>query len=151
MVRLDNIYGGGDFNWNRLVPGMLRVILQGERPVIRSSGLLQRDYVYVEDVVAAFLAIGEGLNKAEVQGQLFRVTTGIGTSVLEMVRQISITAGKPDLEPQVLNEQTEERIDVFYTPERERKILGWSSQTSLSEGLAKTCRWYQDYFQKTSQ
>lgn len=151
VVRLDNIYGGGDFNWNRLVPGMLRVILQGERPVIRSSGLLQRDYVYVEDVVAAFLAIGEGLNKAEVQGQLFRVTTGIGTSVLEMVRQMSITAGKPDLEPQVLNEQTEERIDVFYTAERERKILGWSSQTSLSEGLAKTCRWYQDYFQKTSQ
>jgi CDP-glucose 4,6-dehydratase len=150
VVRLDNIYGGGDFNWNRLVPGMMRVILQGETPVIRSNGLLQRDYVYVEDAVAAFLAIGERLNQPEVQGQLFRVTTGIGTSVLEMVRQISITAAKPDLKPQVLNEKTEERIDVFYTPELERKVLGWSSQISLPEGLARTCQWYRDYFQKNS-
>lgn len=149
VVRLDNIYGGGDFNWNRLVPGMMRVILQGKTPVIRSNGLLQRDYVYVEDAVAAFLAIGERLNKPEVQGQLFRVTTGVGTSVLEMVKQIAIMAGKPDLKPQVLNEKTEERVDVFYTPELERKVLGWSSQTSLAEGLARTCQWYRDYLQKS--
>ena len=70
------------------------------------------------------------------------------SEVLEMVKQISITAGKPDLKPQVLNEKTEERIDTFYTPELERNILGWSSQTSLAEGLARTCKWYQDYFQK---
>jgi CDP-glucose 4,6-dehydratase len=148
VVRLDNIYGGGDFNWNRLVPGMMRVILQSEVPVIRSSGLLQRDYVYVEDAVAAFLAIGERLEKPDVQGQLFRVTTGIGTSVLEMVKQIGVAAGRPDLKPQVLNEKSEERIDSFYQPELEKKILGWSSQTSLREGLTRTCAWYQAWFQK---
>ncbi len=146
VVRLDNIYGGGDFNWNRLVPGMMRVILHGETPIIRSNGLLQRDYVYVEDAVAAFLAIGVRLNNPAVAGQLFRVTTGIGTSVLEMVRQISITAGKPDLKPQVLNEKTEERVDMVYTPEREREVLGWSSQISLTEGLARTWQWYERYF-----
>jgi CDP-glucose 4,6-dehydratase len=148
LVRLDNIYGGGDFNWNRLVPGMMRVILRGETPVIRSNGLLQRDFVYVEDVVAAFLAIGGRLDNPDVQGKLFRVTTGAGTSVLEMVKQIALAAGRPDLKPQVLNEKTEERVDIFYTPELERKILGWSSQTSLHEGLSRTCQWYQDYFRK---
>jgi CDP-glucose 4,6-dehydratase len=150
VIRLDNIYGGGDFNWNRLVPGMMRVILQGQTPVIRSNGLLQRDYVYVEDAVAAFLAVGERLNSPAVQGQLFRVTTGTGTSVLEMVRQIALTAGRPDLKPQVLNEKTEERADIFHPPEREKKILGWSRQISLQEGLARTCQWYFDYFQKNS-
>jgi CDP-glucose 4,6-dehydratase len=148
VVRLDNIYGGEDFNWNRLVPGMMRVILQGEIPVIRSNGLVQRDYVYVEDAVAAFLAIGERLNNPEVQGQLFRVVTGTGTSVLEMVKQIALTAGRPDLKPQILNEKTEERVDTFYTPELERKVLGWSSKTSLPEGLSRTCKWYRDYFRK---
>lgn len=146
VVRLDNIYGGGDFNWNRLVPGMMRVILQGGTPVIRSNGLLQRDYVYVEDAVAAFLAVGERLNHPEVQGQLFRVTTGTGTSVLEMVKQIALTAGRPDLKPRVLNEKTEERVDTFYIPELERRVLGWSSQTSLVEGLSRTCKWYRDCF-----
>ena len=148
VVRLDNIYGGGDFNWNRLVPSMMRVILHGELPVIRSNGLLQRDYVYVEDAVAAFLAIGERMDKPEVQGQLFRVTTGTGTSVLDIVKQIACLAGRPDLEPQVLNEKSEDRVDTFYTPELELRVLGWSSQTSLAEGLSRTCQWYQDYFRK---
>ena len=151
VVRLDNIYGGGDFNWKRLVPEMMRVILRGETPVIRSNGLLQRDYVYVEDAVAAFLAIGERLHKAEVQGQLFRVTTGIGTSVLEMVKLMALTAGLPDLRPQILNEKAEERVDTFYTPELEKEVLGWSSQTSLADGLKRTCQWYQDYFRKNNQ
>ncbi len=148
VLRLDNIYGGGDFNWNRLVPEMTRTILRGERPVIRSNGLLQRDYVYVEDVVAAFLAIGERMTDAAVAGQLFRATTGIGTSVLTMVKEIARIAGRPDLEPQVLNESAEARIDTFYTPERESEILGWSSRISLADGLSRTCQWYQDYFQK---
>jgi CDP-glucose 4,6-dehydratase len=150
VVRLENVYGGGDFNWNRLVPGMIRTILRGERPVIRSNGLLERDYVYVEDVVAAFLAVGRQLDQPGVTGQLFRVATGTGTSVLNMVKQIAQQAGRPDLEPQVLNEKSEERVDTFYLPELERKIPGWPVPISLSDGLRQTCRWYQDYFQKLS-
>jgi len=90
------------------------------------------------------------LNKPEVQGQLFRVTTGIGTSVLEMVKQIVNIADRPDLKPLVMNEKTDDRIDTFYMPEHERKVLGWSSQTSIAEGLALTYQWYRDYFQKPS-
>ncbi|HVU26913.1 MAG TPA: NAD-dependent epimerase/dehydratase family protein [Verrucomicrobiae bacterium] len=148
LVRLDNVYGGGDFNWNRLIPGMIRTVLRGERPVIRSNGLFERDYVYVEDAVAAFLAIGERIEQPGVQGQLFRVATGVKTSVLSVVQQIIQLAGQPDLTPQVLNEKTEARVDAAYAPELEKRILGWLSRISLAEGLARTCRWYQNYFQK---
>jgi CDP-glucose 4,6-dehydratase len=147
VVRLANIYGGGDLNWNRLVPGAIRAVLQGKNPVIRSDGLLQRDYVYVSDAVDAFIAVSERLHHSDVQGQLLRVTTGIGTSVLEMVKEIAKIAGRPDLKPQIINEKTEERVDTFYMPEYERKVLGWSSQTSLAEGLTHTYQWYHEYFQ----
>lgn len=147
LVRLDNIYGGGDFNWSRLIPGIVRTVLHGECPVIRSNGLFERDYVYIEDAVAAFLSIGQRLEQPDVQGQLFRVATGVKTSVLSVVKQIIQLAGRPGLTPQVLNEKTEERVDAAYTPELEKKVLGWSAQISLAEGLARACRWYRNYFQ----
>jgi CDP-glucose 4,6-dehydratase len=150
LVRSDNIYGGGDFNWSRLVPGTIRAILHGETPVIRSSGLLQRDYVYVEDAVAAYVAIGERLDDSAVKGKLFRVATGLRTSVLDMVKQIARAAGRSDLKPQVLNEKSEERIDVFYTPEFEQTVLGWKSRHSLEEGLSRTCQWYRAFFKGES-
>lgn len=150
LVRSDNIYGGGDFNWSRLVPGTIRAILHGETPVIRSSGLLQRDYVYVEDAVAAYMAIGARLDNPAVKGQLFRVATGLGTSVLDMVKQIARAAGLPEIEPRVLNEKSEERVDTFYAPEFEQAALGWKSQYSLAEGLSHTCQWYRAFFKGES-
>lgn len=146
IARSANVYGGGDFNWSRLVPGTIRSILLGEAPVIRSNGLLQRDYVYVEDAVAAYIAIGERLNAATVNGKLFRLASGLRTTVLDVVERITRAAGRPDLKPQVLNEKMEGRIDADYVPELERNVLGWKCQFSLDEGLSRTCRWYQDLF-----
>jgi CDP-glucose 4,6-dehydratase len=151
LMRSDNIYGGGDFNWSRLVPGMIRAILHGETPVIRSNGLFQRDYVYIEDAVAAYMAIGARLDDPAVKGQLFRVATGLGTSVLDMVKQIARAAGLPDIEPRVLNEKSEERVDTFYAPEFEQTVLGWKSRYSLEEGLSRTCEWYREYFSGKTQ
>jgi CDP-glucose 4,6-dehydratase len=150
LVRSDNIYGGGDFNWSRLVPGTIRAILHEETPVIRSNGLFQRDYVYIEDAVAAYMAIGARLDNPAVKGQLFRVATGLGTSVLDMVKQIARAAGLPDIEPRVLNEKSEERVDTFYAPEFEQTALGWKSQYSLAEGLSHTCQWYRAFFKGES-
>ena len=150
LVRSDNLYGGGDFNWSRLVPSTIRSIFQGETPVIRGDGRLRRDYVYIEDAVAAYLAIGERLGDPAVQGRLFRVATGVGTSVLEMVQQIVRAAGAPDLQPRILNEKSDERVDTFYAPELEQVMLGWRNQCSLAEGLTRTCRWYHDFFKKTT-
>jgi CDP-glucose 4,6-dehydratase len=148
LVRSDNLYGGGDFNWSRLVPGTMRAILQGKIPVIRSNGLSRHDYVYIEDAVAAYLAIGERLDSPAVNGGLFRVATGSGTSVLEMVKQIARVAGLPDLEPHVLNQKTEERVDTLYVPELERIVLGWNIQYSLEDGLSRTYRWYRDFLRE---
>jgi CDP-glucose 4,6-dehydratase len=146
LVRSDNLYGGGDFNWARLVPGTMRAVLRGEVPVIRSNGLFQRDYVYIEDAVAAYLAVGERLQDPAVKGQLFRIATGVGTSVLEIVKQIVRAAGLPQMEPRILNEKSEERVDTFYSPELEGKVLGWSAQSSLEQGLRRTCDWYRTFF-----
>jgi CDP-glucose 4,6-dehydratase len=148
LVRSDNIYGGGDFNWSRLVPGTIRSILHGETPVIRGNGLLQRDYVYIEDAVAAYIAIGEHLDDAAAKGKLFHVATGLETNVLDMVKQITRAAGRPDLKPQVLNEKSEERIDIFYVPEFEQTVFGWKSRYSLEEGLSRTCEWYRNCFKE---
>ena len=142
IVRSDNIYGGGDLNFARLIPGTIRSVLQGERPVIRSSGLLKRDYVYVEDAVAAYLAVGERIEDSSVSGKLIRVATGKGTSVLDIVRTIARVAGRSDLEPQVLNQKSEERVDSIYTPNLEREILGWSPRFNVEQGLARAIQWY---------
>jgi CDP-glucose 4,6-dehydratase len=146
LVRSDNLYGGGDFNWARLVPGTMRAVLNGQVPVIRSNGLFQRDYVYIEDAVAAYLAVGERLQDPAVKGQLFRIATGTGTSVLKVVKDIVRIAGWPQMEPRILNEKSEERVDSFYSPELERKVLGWSAQSSLEQGLQRTCDWYRNFF-----
>jgi CDP-glucose 4,6-dehydratase len=148
LVRSDNLYGGGDFNWSRLVPNTIRAVLHGETPVIRSSGLLKRDYVHIEDAVAAYLAIGERLDDPAVAGRLFRLATGTATSVLDMVKQILRVAGLPDLEPRVLNEEREERVDPVYTPELERTVLGWQSRYPLAEGLVSAVQWYRDFFRQ---
>jgi len=100
--------------------------------------------------VAAYMAIGARLDNPAVKGQLFRVATGLGTSVLDMVKQIARAAGLPEIEPRVLNEKSEERVDTFYAPEFEQAALGWKSQYSLAEGLSHTCQWYRAFFKGES-
>jgi CDP-glucose 4,6-dehydratase len=107
--------------------------------------LLQRDYVYIEDAVAAYLAIGERLSNPAVTGKLFRIATGSGISVLDMVKRIARAAGLPELKPRVLNEESEERIDTFYKPEMEQTVLEWKSLRTLDEGLSRSCQWYRDF------
>jgi CDP-glucose 4,6-dehydratase len=116
--------------------------------VIRSNGLLQRDYVYVEDAVAAFLAIGEKLEQPEVNGQLFRIATGTGTTTLDIVKHLVRIAGTPHLEPTILNQKSEERVDTIYNPEFEQSVLGWKSRYSLEQGLSRTWQTYAKFFEK---
>jgi CDP-glucose 4,6-dehydratase len=146
LVRSDNIYGGGDFNFQRLVPGAIRSLLKGEAPVIRSSGKLQRDYVYVEDAVAAYLAIAERLDRPDVTGKLFRVATGTTASALDVLNHLVKLSGRPDLAPRILNEVKDERVDTPYVPEAEKTVLGWTCRVALQDGLARTYDWYKDFF-----
>jgi CDP-glucose 4,6-dehydratase len=146
VLRSENLYGGGDFNWNRIVPSTIQSILQGRTPVIRGDGKVRRDYLYVEDAVAAYLAIGAKLKDATVQGKLFRISTGTSVSVLEMVKEIMRAAGLHSQAPEVLGQASDSRVDMPYQPDFERATLGWQSRYSLAEGLARTWAWYQGHF-----
>lgn len=145
VLRSENIYGGGDFNWNRLVPSTIQSILQGRTPVIKGDGRVRRDYIYIEDAVAAYLALGARLPDAGIKGRLFRIATGSSVSVLEMVREILRAAGRQHVEPQVLGEATDSRVDVPYQPDLEKATLGWQSRHTLAEGLKRTWEWYQTH------
>ena len=149
VLRSQNIYGGGDFNPVRLIPNTIQAVLRGETPVIRGDGKTCRDYLYVEDAVAAFLALGSRLDDPALHGKLFRIATGASTSVLDVVKEIMRAAKLQDTNPRVLGEKCDSRVDVPYDPKFERATLGWRAQFTLAEGLQKTWSWYRDHAAKS--
>lgn len=146
ILRSDNLYGGGDFNWNRLIPGVIKSILQGQTPVIHGDGSARRDYLYIEDAIEAYLAVGSHLEQAGLKGALFRISTGSNTCVLDIVKEIMRVAGVSHLTPKVLGQKVESRIDIPYQPDFERATLGWQSHHSLTDGLMSAWEWYQNHF-----
>ena len=147
IARCGNIYGGGDFNWSRIVPGTIRSIWRGERPVIRSNGAFLRDYVYVKDVVNAYLTLGEWSDAAAVEGQAFNFAPELPLSVLDMVREIAVAMGRSDIEPDIRNYATGEILNQYLSADKARRMLGWQPGYTLAEGLAETLAWYRDYFE----
>lgn len=144
-VRSDNLYGGGDRNWQRLIPGTIRSLLQGEAPVIRGDGQLARAYVYIDDAVNAYCAIAERLHREDIRGQIFRLSTGVNSSVLDIVRQLVEISGRNDLAPRILHEKCDERVDKIYVPDREKQLLAWENTVGLREGLTRTYEWYKTH------
>jgi CDP-glucose 4,6-dehydratase len=142
VTRCGNFFGPGDPNWARLVPGTIRSLMRGERPVIRSDGTMTRDYLYVGDGVKAYMLLGELLSHSEsVRGQAYNFSLDNPISVLELVALIQKVAGT-DLEPIVLNEASHEIGDQWLSSERARKDLGWSPSWTIEQALAETVEWY---------
>jgi len=141
IARCGNIYGAGDLNWSRIVPGTIRSLLAGERPVLRSDGRNIRDYIYVSDVVDAYLALAERLNEPEIRGEAFNFSLETRISVLEIVRTITSLIGS-QLEPVVLGTATHEIKEQTLDASKARKLLRWRPQWSLEAGLAETIPWY---------
>ena len=146
IVRCGNIYGGGDLNWSRIVPGTIRSFINGEPPEIRSDGTYVRDYIYVADVVDAYLAVAEALDRPDVNGEAFNFASGAQVSVLEMVKAIAKLVGGPLPEPRVLNIAKNEIKDQRLSTEKAKRILGWTPRVSLDDGLRSTIEWYRSYF-----
>ena len=144
IARCGNIYGGGDLNWSRIVPGTLRSVLRGERPVIRSDGKFVRDYLHVLDAVSAYIALAERVNEPEVAGQAFNFSTESPVNVLEVVAQIQALTGTA-LEPRVLNQARHEIAGQHLSAARARSVLQWSARYDLAQGLAATLPWYRDF------
>ncbi len=146
ITRCGNFYGGGDLNWNRVVPGTIRSVLRGQRPVIRSDGKFVRDYIYIEDAAAAYLLLAEKLAGNEsLYGEAFNFSTESPMSVMELVERILKLMGTK-LKPVIRNETSNEILCQYLNAEKARHILGWASLCTLDEGLSHTIEWYKEYF-----
>jgi CDP-glucose 4,6-dehydratase len=151
VTRCGNFYGGGDLNWNRIVPGTIRSILRGQPPVIRSDGNFVRDYFYVEDGVAAYLLLAEALAaKPALRGEAFNFSYGNRITVLEMARRI-LNLMDSDLQPDIRNEASNEIRRQYLDAEKARSILGWAPLFGLEDGLRKTIDWYRSFLAEEPQ
>lgn len=147
VTRCGNFYGGGDLNWNRIVPGTIRSVLRNQRPVIRSDGKFVRDYFYVEDGAAAYMHLAERMEKQpELRGEAFNFSNEIQVTVLELVDLI-LSKMDSTLEPDIRNEANNEIRHQYLSAEKARQVLEWSPLFTLEKGLERTIDWYRGYFQ----
>jgi CDP-glucose 4,6-dehydratase len=145
ITRCGNFFGGGDLNWNRIVPGTIRSVLRGERPIIRSDGEYVRDYFYVEDGAAAYMLLAERLaQQPALRGQAFNFSYERPVTVTDLVRRVLAAMGST-AEPVVLSEATHEIRKQFLSAAKARKTLGWSPLFDLEEGLRRTVDWYRAF------
>jgi CDP-glucose 4,6-dehydratase len=147
ITRCGNFYGGGDLNWNRIVPGTIRSIIRGARPVIRSDGNFVRDYFYIEDGAAAYSMLAEQLaHNRSLVGEAFNFSNEIQLTVTELVQKI-LTLMDSDLKPEILNEASNEIRYQYLSAEKARNILKWKPSFSLEGGLLATIQWYKRFFE----
>jgi CDP-glucose 4,6-dehydratase len=145
VTRFANLYGGGDLNWNRIVPGTIRSVIRGERPVIRSDGTFRRDYLFVDDAVSGYMEVAQQLHRSDIRGQAFNFGMDQPTTALEIVETILALSNCPDLEPVILNQAHNEIPDQFLASDKAHQLLDWYPQHTLREGLQKTFEWYQQF------
>lgn len=145
ITRCGNLFGPGDMNLSRIVPGTMGSVIRGERPIIRSDGSPVRDYVHVKDIAAAYLLLAEHMDDKNVVGKAFNFGTGEPLSVLDLTRTIMRVAGREDLEPVILNEGKSEIPRQFVSWERARSLLGWKPGAPVAQRLGETLAWYKDY------
>jgi CDP-glucose 4,6-dehydratase len=145
VTRCGNFFGPGDLNWNRLVPGTVRSLVRGNRPVIRSDGNYIRDYIFIEDAAQAYIQAVEQLaQKPELKGHAFNFSTETQLTVIEMVELIAKLL-KSDAKPEIRNEARAEIPHQYLSAAKAREMLGWKPAFTIEEGLARTLPWYLDF------
>lgn len=144
ITRCGNLFGPGDLNWNRIVPGTVRSAIREESPIIRSDGKFVRDYVYVGDAVEAYLTLAEQMGREEVVGQAFNFSDERPQTVVEIVDCVLKAAGREDLKPTVLNQGSHEIRAQYLSSKKARELLKWAPRYGLMEGLERTVTWYRE-------
>ena len=150
ITRCGNLYGGGDLNWNRIVPGTIRSVIRGEQPIIRSDGQFVRDYFYAEDGAAANMLLAEKLAAdPALKGHAFNFSNETQVTVIDVVERI-LKLMDSNLEPDVRNQATNEIRHQYLSASKAREMLGWHPLYSLDEGLQQTIAWYREFLGATT-
>lgn len=150
VARCGNLYGGGDLNWSRIVPGTIRSILRDRPPRIRSDGRYVRDYFYMDDAVDSYLLLVQGLARGpRLRGQAFNFSNEEPQTVLQLVRRI-LRLMDSDLKPVIQNRPFHEIPKQYLSAAKARRVLKWKPRFTLDEGLAATIEWYRALLQPSS-
>jgi len=143
ITRCGNFYGGGDLNFNRIIPRTIRFMLNNEIPEMRSDGTCIRDYFYIEDLVEAYLLLAEKMEKLNIQGEAFNFGNEAKITVLELVNKIIKLMGSK-VKPKILNIVTHEIKHQYLSTKKAREILNWKPKFTLEQGLKRTIKWYSE-------
>src|SRR5205807_6119512 len=146
VLRCANLFGGGDLNFSRTIPGVIQATLQGQQFRIRSDGKCIRDFLYVKDAAQAYLTVAEGIaQRPELSGEAFNFSLSVRLSVLNVVDQVLRLMGRLDLEPIIENRASAEFQEQYMDCSKARRILDWKPQYGMDEALRETIAWYAGY------
>jgi CDP-glucose 4,6-dehydratase len=151
ITRCGNFFGGGDLNFSRIVPGTIRSVLHGQRPIIRSDGSMIRDYVYVRDIVMFYLHLAEAMDDRAVHGHAFNYSTESQASVLDITNTILRLMGREDLKPNILNDVRGEIPHQYLSAAKARHMLDWVTHFSIDKALQETIDWYRAHAAASSE
>jgi CDP-glucose 4,6-dehydratase len=146
VTRCGNLFGGGDLNFNRIIPGTIRALCNNERPVIRSDGSYLRDYFYIQDAVESYLLLAEKMNDKKIHGEAFNFSNESPKTVSEVVNTIS-SLMKSHLEPIILNNVKNEIRNQYLSAKKAHDLLKWRPHYSINDGLRETIQWYKHFFE----
>lgn len=149
VTRCGNIYGPGDYNFSRLIPDAVRSFILDQRFMIRSNGKFTRDYIFVKDVVHAYMRLAQHVRKLKLAGEAFNFSCETPISVLNLFQKLQQIAGKT-LPPQILNQAKNEIPHQYLSSAKAKKMLKWKPQYSFHEGLKETVAWYKTHLEKMS-
>ncbi len=146
ITRCANLFGGGDLNFNRIIPGTIRSAYLDEPPIIRSDGQFVRDYLYVKDAVEAYLLIAEKMEEKEIRGEAFNVSSAVALSVLDITRKLLLLMKRDHLEPEILNIARAEIQEQRLSAVKLKSLLGWVPRYSMEQALQETILWYERFW-----
>jgi len=144
-LRFSNLYGPGDMNFRRIIPGTVRNVLKNTKPQIRGNGQSVRDYLYIQDAVEALLLLGQFLQSSDVAGQVFQVSSMSYVSILDLVKIILSLMQQSQLGYEIVHNGVAEISQIKPSSEKIRNQLGWHPRFTLEQGLKETIDWYQKY------
>ena len=146
ITRCGNLFGGGDLNFSRTIPGVIAATLRGERFRIRSDGHYVRDFLYVEDAVDGYLCLAENLaQRPGLKGEAFNLSLGLRLTVLDVVGKVLALMEEAAPEPEILNQASSEIREQYLSAEKIASELGWQPACGMEEGLRRTIAWYRQF------